>query len=106
MLRLILLSLFLTKQYLLCHSISSDVHVVGFCWNQQIFNICLDTIHVYPQSHLKFDGGAWPGVPERKALSQRHVLLSQQTAQRHRQIPQGAFVLVIFYLCIKKEYPL
>lgn len=52
----------------------------------------------YPQGHLKFDGGAGSGVPERKALSQRHVLLCQQHAQRHRQISQRAFVLVIFYL--------
>lgn len=57
----------------------------------------------YPQGHFKFDGGAGPGVPERKALSQRHVLLHQQSAQRHRQVTQSAFVLVIFYLCIKEK---
>lgn len=62
-----------------------------------------DTLHDYPQRHLEFDGGARPRVPERKALSQRHVFLSQQTAQRHRQITQGASVLVILYLCIDKK---
>lgn len=58
---------------------------------------------IYPQGHLKFDGGAGSGVLERKALSQRHVLLRQQAAQKHRQITQGAFVLIIFHLCVERE---
>lgn len=62
-----------------------------------------EAVDVYPQGHFKFDGGAGPRVLERKTLSQRHFLLHQQAAQRHRQVPQSAFVLVIFYLCIKKE---
>lgn len=62
-----------------------------------------DVVHFYPQGHLKFDSGAGPGVLKRKALSQRHVLLRQQAAQRHRQITQGAFMLVIFHLCMNKE---
>lgn len=66
-------------------------------------SVTSEAVHIYPQAHLEFDGGAGPGIPERKALSQRHVLLRQQTSQRHRQITQGAFVLVIFYLCIKTE---
>lgn len=52
----------------------------------------------HPQGHLKLDSGAGARVPEGEALSQRHVLLGQQDAQRHRQVSQRALVLVIFYL--------
>lgn len=87
-----------------------------FGLNQQMLNICLTltslkhkgsargrAVHSHPQGHLQFDGGAGSGVLQRKALSQRHVLLRQQAAQRHRQITQGAFMLVVFHLCIRKE---
>lgn len=62
-----------------------------------------DALHFYPQGHFQFDGGAGSRVLEGEALSQRHVLLRQQAAQRHRQTTQGAFVLIIFHLSIKKE---
>lgn len=52
----------------------------------------------HPQSHLQSDDGAGAGVLQGEALSQRHVLLFQQEAQRHRQISQCALVLVIFHL--------
>lgn len=52
----------------------------------------------HPEGHLQLDGGAGARVPERKALSQRHVLLGQQDVQRHRQVPQRALVLVVFHL--------
>lgn len=75
-------------------------------WNEKTLTSLMQTsrmrrdrVRFYPQGHLEFNGGAGPGVFERKTLSQRQVLLRQQAAQRHRQITQGAFVLVIFHLC-------
>lgn len=52
----------------------------------------------HPERHLQLDGGTGTRVPERKAPSQRHVLLGQQDVQRHRQVSQRALVLVIFHL--------
>lgn len=64
-----------------------------------------DAACFYPQSHLKFDGGAGPRILEGKTLIQCHVLLHQQATQRHRQVTQSAFVLVVFYLCKKQRSP-
>lgn len=86
----------------LCDSADPDYLFWSIERNNPNVNIALRSL-TYPQSHFKFNDGAGSGVLQRKALSQCHILLCQQDAQRHGEISQGAFVLVIFHLWVQTE---
>lgn len=52
----------------------------------------------YPQGDLHLERAARSRVPQRETLVQSHVLGLQQAAQRQRQRPQRAFVLLVLHL--------
>lgn len=58
----------------------------------------------YPQGDLHLEGAVGSRVLQRETLVQSHVLSLQQAAQRQRQRPQRAFVLLVLHLKLARSF--